>query len=94
MQDVGWNRADFDLHVDAVKQGTRYPALVAQDLVRRTVAKPSGVPKVAAWAGVHGSDQLKAGREVGVPCGAGDGDAAGFEWLAQYFQYAAVEFGY
>ncbi|MNT50589.1 hypothetical protein D3C72_1875150 [compost metagenome] len=49
------------------------------------------MPEVAARAGVHRRDELEAGGEVGVAGGAGDGDAAGFQRLAQDFQHSAVE---
>lgn len=46
---------------------------------------------VAAWAGVHGGDQLEVRGEVGMPCGARDGDVAGLHRFAQHVQYAALE---
>ena len=51
------------------------------------------VQGLSAGAGIHGGDELKAGREVCLPRRAGDGDAARFERFAQHFQHAAIELG-
>src|SRR2546430_17358056 len=45
-----------------------------------------------ARAGVHRRNELKTRRELRLAGGAGDRDPAGFERLAQRFQYIAVEF--
>jgi hypothetical protein len=49
LQDFGWYRADFDLHVDAVKQWARNAVLVAQDLVGCALAQARWMSEVSAW---------------------------------------------
>src|SRR5437879_6754380 len=48
--------------------------------------------EISAGAGVHRTDQLESRRILGLARGARNGDAAGFERLAQGFEYLAVEF--
>ena len=86
-------RGHFEEQVDAIEQRPGELAAVAGDLVGRASAAPVRVAVVAAGAGVHRRDELEAGREFGPAGGAGDGDVAGFEGLAQGFEHAAVEFG-
>jgi hypothetical protein len=47
----------------------------------------------AAGAWVHGGNQLELRRELGLPGGPGDEDAAGLEGLAQGLEGAALELG-
>jgi hypothetical protein len=48
---------------------------------------------IAARTGIHGRNQLKACREVGLSGCSGDADATGFQGLPQCFQNTAVKFG-
>jgi hypothetical protein len=48
---------------------------------------------VAAWAGVHGGDQLEARGELGAACGTRDRDGAGLEGFAQGFEGGTGELG-
>ena len=82
-----------DMQVDAVHQGTAQAALVARDLVRSAAAALLAAAQVAAGAGVHGANQLKARRKLGAPGRPGNADAAGFQRLAQRLQGRAFEFG-
>src|SRR5580765_2378545 len=69
-------RADLDLHIDAIEQRTGDFSLVARDLIRRAAAYSFSMAEKAAWAGIHGRDQLKACREIGLPRRTRDGNAA------------------
>jgi hypothetical protein len=82
----------FHLHVDAVQQRAGHAALIAPDQVRRAVADAADVARIAARAGVHGGDQLEVRRELGLPGGARNRDAAGFHRLAQHVQHSTVKF--
>ena len=48
---------------------------------------------VAAFAGVHGGDELEAAGISGTSCGSADRDAAVLEGLAQHFEALAGELG-
>lgn len=92
-QDLGIDRSDFDLDIDAVQQRAGDAALVTLDDVRRAAADAADVAVVAARAGVHRGDQLEMRGEVGLPRGARNGDAARFQRLAQHVQHIARELG-
>ena len=51
------------------------------------------MPQVAARAGIHGGDQLKAGRKLGLAGRARNADDARFHGLAQDIEDPALEFG-
>ena len=90
LQQLGrWQGRYFDVQVDAVEQRAAQLALVARNLLGRTAAGPLWAAGKAARTGVHGGDELKAGRELGALRGAGDGDAARFQRFAQGFEGAA-----
>src|SRR4051794_10993057 len=59
-----FDRGDFDLHIDTIKQGTGDAGLVAIDIFRRTLAFAGWVPIVSTGAGIHRRDQLKSRREL------------------------------
>jgi len=83
----------LDVQVDAVQQRAAELALVARHLVGRAAAAALCTAPEAAGAGVHGRNQLEARRKLRAVRGAGDGDAAGLQRLAQGLQRAAAEFG-
>src|SRR5712691_3440821 len=76
-------RGHFDLDIDPIQQRSREPAAVARDLVGRATAPTAEMPQISARTGIHCADQLEARRIFGLAGGARDGDAAGFERLAQ-----------
>ena len=63
-------RADFDLHVDAIEQGAGYFTLIARHTIGRAAAFAIAVSQIAARAGIHGGDQLKPGRKIRLSGGA------------------------
>ena len=63
------------------------------DHARRADACFGGMVVVPAGARVHGGDEHEAGRVFYRKAGAGDGDHALFEGLAQHLQHRAFEFG-
>ena len=89
----GGQGGHFHVQVDAVQQRAGELALVAGDLVWRAAAGMARIAQVAARAGVHGGNELKARRKFGPLRGARDGDVARFQRLAQGFQRGAGEFG-
>ena len=84
---------DVDDEVDAVQQGSADAAEVVFAAAGGLVAFARGVAEVASAAGVHGSDELEAGRVGDVGCRAGDGGLAGFERLAEGFEGRAGKLG-
>lgn len=86
--------AHLDLHVDAVEQGTGNAVPVALRRLVRAMALAGRMALPAAGTGIHGGHELEARREVGLVRGARDGDAAGFQRLAQHLQHLAIELGY
>jgi len=83
---------DFDVDVDAVEQRARDFRDVALDHGRGTHAVAGFVVEVAAGAGVHGCGEHEARGEAERHGGAGYGDGAVFERLAQDFEDVAGEF--
>lgn len=83
----------FDLHIDAIQQRTGNAALITQDHVGWTAAGQRLVAEIAAWAWIHGGNQLETRWEIGLARGARDGDFARLHWFAQHFQYAPVKLG-
>ena len=81
------------VQVNPVQQRATQLALVAADLVRRAATGPCGAAQITAGAGVHGRDQLKAGREFSPTRGAGDGDAARLQRFAQGFERCTRKLG-
>src|SRR5712692_7825415 len=79
-------RGHFDLDIDPVQQRSREPAAVARDLVGRAAAPAAEMSQIPARTGIHCADQLEARRILGLAGGARDGNAAGFERLAQRFE--------
>ena len=88
-----WHGGDFDLQVDTVEQRAGQATAIAQHGVRRTAATAGSMPQVAARAGIHGGDQLKAGRKLGLAGRARNADDARFHGLAQDIEDPALEFG-
>src|SRR5712691_1275890 len=84
-------RGHLDLDIDPIQQRSREPAAVARDLVGRAAAPAAEMSQIPARTGIHCADQLEARRIFGLAGGARDGDAAGFERLAQRFEHPAVE---
>ena len=83
---------DLDMQVDAVQQRAGHARPVALNLVRCATAGAFCVAEKAAGAGIHGRDQLEAGR-VGDPVtGAGEGDLAGFHGFPENLQAVTAEF--
>jgi len=79
------------VHVDAVEEGARELRAVACDLVRRATAPCAlVVTEVAARAGVHRRDELKARGEFGLAGGARHQYPARLERLAQHLEHAPV----
>ena len=85
---------DVDVEVDAVEEGAGEAGVVALDLGRGAAAFAGGVGEVAAGAGVERADKEVACGELAGHGGAGDGDDAVFEGLAEGFEGAAGEFGH
>ena len=78
----GIDRGDLDLQVDAVEQRPADARLIAQHRVGCAAAGLRRIAELAAGAGVHGGDELEAGRELGLAGGARNDDAPGLERLA------------
>lgn len=83
----------FNVQVDAVEQRAAELGLVARDLVGRAAAGALHRAEVAAGAGVHGRDHLKACRKFGALRRACNGDASGLQRFAQCFERGAWKFG-
>src|SRR5690606_10932175 len=77
--------------VNAVEQRTGKLGAVALYLFRRAPTASGRIAEIAAGAGVHGGDQLEAGREAHLVARPGDHDLATFQGLAKGFQHLAVE---
>jgi len=92
-QFLGGQRSHFHMQINPVQQRAAEFALVTRNLVGRATAGTQTGAEVAAGAGVHGSDQLEAGRKLGALGGAGDRDGAGLQRFAQGFQRGTREFG-
>ena len=92
-QFVGGQLRHLDVQVDTVQQRARQAALVARHLVGRAAAGRLALAQVAARAGVHRGDELKARRKVGPARRAADGDAPALQRLAQGLQRGARELG-
>ena len=88
-----WHGGNFDLQVDTVEQRAGQATAIAQHGVRRAAATAGSMPQVAARAGIHGGDQLKAGRKLGLAGRARNADDARFHGLAQDIEDPALEFG-
>ena len=75
----------LDHEIDAVEQRPREPRLILPDTTRDglAAATETRIERMAAAAGVHRRDKLKPRRIDDPMIGAGDGDLAGFERLAQ-----------
>lgn len=86
-------RGHLDLHINAIEQRAGNARLVALHLIRRAAARAQRVAPIAARARVHRRDELEAGGEVRLMCGARDGDVASLQRFAQDFEYAAFELG-
>ena len=84
---------DLDVDVDAVEQGAGDALAVGFDLAWRAAAFAFRIAEVAAGAGVHGGDEHEAGGEGEAAGGAGDGDLAVFERLAQDLERGALNSG-
>lgn len=82
---------NVDMQVDSVEQRSGEFAPVAADLFGG--AATARLAEIAAGTGVHGGDQLKAGRELDPLSGAGDPDPPVFQGFAQALEDAAGEFG-
>lgn len=82
---------NLDIHVDAVQQGTGDAAHVLVHLIFRAGAAAGGVAVPAALAGVHGAHQHEAAGQRQRSRGAGDGDKAVLQRLAQRLQRRLVE---
>ncbi len=77
------------------RKGPGEARLVLRDatLVGLAAAGVAGIVRVAAAARVHGGDELEAGRVDHASVGAGDGDLAGFQRLAQTVEHLRLELG-
>ena len=82
---------DSQVQINPVQQRPGQFIAIALDLLRCTPATPAGLAHVAARAGVHRRDQLKARRETHTVSGPGDHDMPRFQWLTQYLQHLAIE---
>ena len=69
MQFIEGHRVHLDAEVDAVQQRAGHPAAVLPHRAGRTGAGPGGVAVVAAFAGVHGGDELEAAGISGASGG-------------------------
>lgn len=85
--------ANFHMQVDAIQQRAADARLVARHLVGRAAAALHRRPPMAAGAGIHGRDELKARGKFAALGGSGDGDLAGLQRLAQRLQRTARELG-
>jgi hypothetical protein len=90
---LGSQRRDRQLDIDAIEQGPRDTALVAQHGGLKAAAFATGVPEPAARARIHRRDELEARRKIGLMRRARNRDLARFERLAQHFEHAPVELG-
>lgn len=70
---------DGQVQVDTVQQWAGEFVAVALDLFGRAATPTAGFAEVAAGAGVHRRDQLKARRETHPITSAGDDDVAGLQ---------------
>lgn len=84
---------DFDVDVDTVQKRAGDFAHVAFDLDGGAFAAADVRAVVAAGAGVHGGDHNEVGGKAERALGAGDGDGAFFEGLADHFEDVALELG-
>ena len=80
------------MQVDAVQQRAAELGLVAVHLVGRAAAGALRGAQKPAGAGVHGRNHLKTRRKLCTLRGAGDGDVAGLQRLAQGLQRGPREF--
>jgi len=71
---VEGNGTELYLNVNAVKKRTRYAVKIASDLSGGAGAGLVAAAKIAAFAGVHGANQHKAGGITYSCHGAGDGN--------------------
>ena len=81
-----------DMQVDTVQQRTGHTRTVAVDAFVAAQATVAAVTGPTARAGIHRGHQLEACGVLHAARRAGDADVAGFQWLAQGFQRAAVPF--
>jgi hypothetical protein len=58
----------------------------------RSSSGPEIVAEETAGTRIHGGQQLEAGRKLRLSRGTGDADLSRLQWLAQHFEYIAVEF--
>ncbi len=81
----GVDGRNFDHQVDPVEQRPRQARLILPDAPcdRLPIAAVPRIERVAAAAGIHGGDELESRRIDNPVIGAGDGNLAGFERLAQ-----------
>ena len=77
--------------IQPVEEGAGYPCPIAHAPGRRARAAAGAVAEVAAGAGVHCADELKAGGKIGASGSAGDRDPAGFQGLAQDIEHSLTE---
>jgi len=80
-------------HIDSVQQGAADAAPITRDLIGTATAFGAWIPMVAAWAWIHGGDEL-AIRGIGqLGGGPRDYDTACLQGLAQDLEGVALEFG-
>lgn len=80
------------MQIDAVQQRAGHSRTIAVDALVAAQATVAAVTGPAARAGIHRSHQLEPRGVLHAARRAGDADVAGFQWLAQGFQRAAVPF--
>jgi hypothetical protein len=82
-----------ELHVDSIQQRARDTALIARNRIWGAATGALWMVQIAARAGIHRRHQLKATREIRLPCRARDCHASCLQWLAQYLEYFALKLG-
>lgn len=76
---------DGDIHVDTVEERAGELLLVSVDLILGAGTFVSGVAKIAAGAGIHGSNKHEVGGVGGFSVDARDGNFFVFKRLAESF---------
>ncbi len=84
---------DLDVDVDTVQKWAGDFAHIPLDLDGGAFAAADVRAVIAAGAGVHGGDHNEVGGKPQRALGAGDGDGAFFEGLADHFEDVALELG-
>ena len=81
------------VHIDTVQQRAGDLGAITGDAIGRAVTTPRYVALITTRTGVHGRNELKRCRELGLAGRARDHDMPGLQRLAQHFQHLVIKLG-